>query len=571
MWMMMMLWCGIVHASNLAEMCHQGALDACAELTPATQYDHTDAMRAECEASGDAASCRVAFHLEPVGRGKDALSLFSCATDHAPACTHRDVRWPLPAGVHFVTVLPDEPFMGRLHLSPEGEVKGSPATMDVPEGTPCNRSSYATFRQPYVLVSNQSGSVQVCRVQDDTFELTWSMQTQPPLHLTLAHSGRVLNYRPLQLLSEEGDLTPPTWPPVSATEAMFADDAGNYAVAAGSGLTWLLGPDAATLLDYPFKTVTGAALGGGRLLVSGFGRVFVFDPNTGARLAEFEMATAAMTVADTGDRAAVKLFWGPTVVLGFDELHATPSSTPLPSATTTPPYDRLDTDRSSPTLGALKWVPPGTFVMGSPEHEADRDDDEDPHTVTLTHGFWMMQQEVTLAMWKAVMGDETGHSTGYSPDFPMGEVTWSQAVRFATRVSELEGVEYRLPTEAEWEYAARGGDPFLYAGGDDIVHVGWVEQRDGPRPHRGCGLVRNGYGLCDMSGNRAEWTADWYGPYPKGSVVNPSGPETGTQRVIRGGTSLFLGEYARVADRQSEDPDRSALWAGFRLVRVTPP
>ncbi len=221
----------------------------------------------------------------------------------------------------------------------------------------------------------------------------------------------------------------------------------------------------------------------------------------------------------------------------------------------------------SPVLGALVWIPAGAYTRGSPVTEPGRQEDEVQHPVTLTRGFWMMEREVSQRMWEAVMGrnPSTFHDC---LDCPVEQVSWVEAVAFAGRLSVREGATYRLPTEAEWEYAARGAAPHRYAGSDDISAVGWVYPSSQGRTHPGCEKARNGFRLCDMSGNVSEWTADGYAAYPFAPVVDPS--VDGEPKVVRGGGWDFDAQLARVAYRGRYASVERSFGLGFRLVRTAP-
>jgi formylglycine-generating enzyme required for sulfatase activity len=227
-------------------------------------------------------------------------------------------------------------------------------------------------------------------------------------------------------------------------------------------------------------------------------------------------------------------------------------------------------DWTSPTLGTMKWIPAGTFTMGSPLSEAGRFDNEVQHRVTLTRGYWLMDHEVTQGEWQAVMGSNPSEFTKCGAWCPVEQVSWDDAVEFAKRVSARDGVAYRLPTESEWEYAARGGQGAVYAGSSEATSVGWIDANSGSKTHTVCQKGRNEYGLCDMTGNVWEWTSDWYGAYPSGSVADPTGASPGSLRVYRGGCWDDSAQLARVAFRGGYDPaDRSGC-LGFRLARTSP-
>ncbi len=227
-------------------------------------------------------------------------------------------------------------------------------------------------------------------------------------------------------------------------------------------------------------------------------------------------------------------------------------------------------DWVSPTLGTMKWIPAGTFVMGSPASEAGRDQAETQHEVTLTKGYWMMEHEVTQGEWLAVMGSNPAGYKECGPSCPVENVSWDDAVEFARRVSARDGVRYALPTEAQWEYAARGGGAGIYAGGFEVRAVAWTGGYSGISTHPVCHKARNGYGLCDMSGNVWEWTADRYGEYPAGASTDPSGPTRGPYRVYRGGSWSYNAVAARAAYRDWNLPDSRHGDLGLRLSRTIP-
>jgi formylglycine-generating enzyme required for sulfatase activity len=223
----------------------------------------------------------------------------------------------------------------------------------------------------------------------------------------------------------------------------------------------------------------------------------------------------------------------------------------------------------------MRLIPAGTFTMGC---EPGRDDvaggcyrnESPPHTVTLTKAYYMMEHEVTRAEWSAVMGGNPSYRTSCGPTCPVEQVSWNDAQAFIAKVSARDGVTYRLPTEAEWEYAARGGAGFAYAGSSDLGSVAWYGGNSDSKTHPVCGKVRNGYGLCDMTGNVWEWTADWLGDYASTAQTDPRGPASGSNRVYRGGSWYFDARSARVAYRDGNNPDIRYLNLGFRLVTSVP-
>ena len=294
----------------------------------------------------------------------------------------------------------------------------------------------------------------------------------------------------------------------------------------------------------------------------------------------------------------------------------------------------------------MKWCPPGSFMMGSPISEEGRDDDERQHRVTLTKGFWMGETEVTQGQWKKIMDGETvvdlarkglQDDTKYNlagkqqtlrefwgmerygdPNNRCGElkddvavynVTWNEAVEFCRKLTQRErnagcvpdGYEYRLPTEAEWEYACRAGTTTALPTGmdirilgennapalDDIAWYGGNSSICFPQNERAVdtsgwkrkqypfgrafarevkGKRANGWGLYDMIGNIREWCGDWHGTYTYGGVVDPVGPTIGAYRVNRGGGWTFAARGCRSAFRGKDSPDIRNYDMGFRVA-----
>ncbi len=224
---------------------------------------------------------------------------------------------------------------------------------------------------------------------------------------------------------------------------------------------------------------------------------------------------------------------------------------------------------SGPLGMEFAWVPPGRFVMGSPEGEAGRHARERQHEVRISRGYWMGRYEVTRGQWEAVMGAHPREGTECGPDCPANSVSWEEVQEFIGRLNEREagsGYWYRLPTEAEWEYAARAGTAGARYG--PLGEIAWYDANSQEKLHR-VGLKRaNAWGLHDMLGNVMEWVGDWYGEYASGAAADPQGPRTGSSRVIRGGSWAFPAEGARSAFRASWRPDDTLFLFGFRLVRT---
>jgi formylglycine-generating enzyme required for sulfatase activity len=223
-------------------------------------------------------------------------------------------------------------------------------------------------------------------------------------------------------------------------------------------------------------------------------------------------------------------------------------------------------------------LPGGEFQMGSPASEMSREGVEIPHTVYLTQPFYLGLTEVTQHEWRIVMGDNPSRG-GDCPACPVEGVSWFDTQRFIIKLTSLSGFSYRLPTEAQWEYACRAGTSTPFSTGERLTaaqanYDGRYpmpgepagEYRGGPTPVRS--FDPNAWGLYDLHGNVWEWTADWYCPYPKTTVVDPQPKCPSDLRVIRGGSWAFDEASARCALRYTHQPIDSGYSLGFRLVRL---
>ncbi len=215
----------------------------------------------------------------------------------------------------------------------------------------------------------------------------------------------------------------------------------------------------------------------------------------------------------------------------------------------------------------MVYVPGGTFTMGATSEQAsDADSYEKPtHSVTLS-GYYIGLTEVTQALWKAVMGSNPSYFKG--DQLPVEQVSWNDCQNFISSLNAKTGKNFRLPTEAEWEYAARGGQSggTKYAGSDNINSVAWYNYNSGRETHNVATKSPNSLGIYDMSGNVWEWCQDWYGEYSRSSVTNPIGPSSGAYRVYRGGGWSGHARHCRVSHRLSGTPSRSGNRLGLRLV-----
>ena len=249
---------------------------------------------------------------------------------------------------------------------------------------------------------------------------------------------------------------------------------------------------------------------------------------------------------------------------GFNQLQkrSAISESPLANPQHAEKRDVPLTDKGSM---AMVWLKPGSFMMGSPEDEKDRFSNETLHKVTLTNGFWMGQTAVSWKQWLAVMGPHK--EAPANVDRPVTHVSWNDAQNFLKKLNEnSKGILFRLPTEAEWEYACRAGSTDAFSFGADIT-LGQVNYSSGGTVPVGS-LPANGWGLHEMHGNVWEWCSDWYEPYAVGELENPVGPPRGRDRVFRGGGWSSNARECRAAYRYWIQPDDRYLFLGFRVAAV---
>lgn len=229
-------------------------------------------------------------------------------------------------------------------------------------------------------------------------------------------------------------------------------------------------------------------------------------------------------------------------------------------------------------------IPEGTFLMGTPENEPGREKDEQRHSVILEKPFFMQTTEVTVNQWKTVMGRKFFGEKKGEDNMPVVKVSWPDCVSFIKKLNALKEGTYRLPTEAEWEYACRAGSETAYSWGENIdcskanystntlksdECVPYVKERgiepDQPAPVKS--YPPNAFGLYDMQGNVWEWCQDWYAPYNVNKTTSPTGPEYGSDRVRRGGSWYGKGHRCRCGNRNFSHFANRYQTTGFRLVR----
>ncbi len=242
--------------------------------------------------------------------------------------------------------------------------------------------------------------------------------------------------------------------------------------------------------------------------------------------------------------------------------------------------DRPGTERLDSSL-QLKfcWCPPGKFVMGSPPHEEgqyDGDDFIEQVFVTISHGFWMGKVPVTQGQWQQFNESTPSEFTGN--DLPVERVSWEEATSFCQKLTEAArdlgelspGWEYRLPTEAQWEYACRADWSTAYCFGNDPHNLGdyaWYEDNSDFKTQEVGKKKPNGWGLCDMHGNVWEWCSDWYHEELRGGV-DPEATTATSHRVVRGGCWLVVASICRSSSRSRSVPDNCFDFLGLRVALV---
>jgi formylglycine-generating enzyme required for sulfatase activity len=266
--------------------------------------------------------------------------------------------------------------------------------------------------------------------------------------------------------------------------------------------------------------------------------------------------------------AAVMVAAAVAFALGEDRPVATPS-------TTTAPANRMGKelvlDLGNNVTMKLVRIPAGKFTMGNPASEQDgiRVDDSPQHEVTISKAFYMGVTEVTQEQHEAVMGYNLSWYKGAKN--PVVFLSWREATEFCEELSKKEGKTFRLPTEAEWEYACRAGTTTRYSFGDkdeELADYAWFDGNSGNRPHPVAQKKPNGWGLYDMHGNAEEWCMDWIGKYPSGAVTDPTGAPNGDYHVVRGGSWSLGPGHCRSASRTYVRFGPGGPILGLRVVLV---
>lgn len=218
---------------------------------------------------------------------------------------------------------------------------------------------------------------------------------------------------------------------------------------------------------------------------------------------------------------------------------------------------------------SMTFIEGGIFTMGS-SGDAFFSDEQPAHRVTVSD-FYIANVTVTQKQWEALMGTNIlwNDNFGKGDDYPANFVSYDQALLFISRLNKCSGLKFRLPTEAEWEYAAIGGRKskgYDYSGSDEADNVAWHRGNAGSKMHPSSQLAPNELGLYDMSGNLYEWCSDWYGDYTQANETNPIGPLMGNKRVVRGGSFTYDAEFSRCKARNRLSETNQSVAVGLRLV-----
>ena len=243
-------------------------------------------------------------------------------------------------------------------------------------------------------------------------------------------------------------------------------------------------------------------------------------------------------------------------------------------------YAEQPKERITNSLGMeFVLIKPGKFMMGSPENELGRSKGEIPHEINLTNPFYMQITEVTQGQWKALMKRNPSSQKRCGDNCPVTHVTWMEAQKFIQELNQKEGTDkYRLPTEAEWEYACRAGTTTALPNGDitelecgkdpNLYLIGWYCGNSGDNIQAVAQKKPNAWGLHDMPGNVQEWCQDYFGVYTYDEVTNPKGPPKGSYRAMRSGAFYSPARDLRCASRFGSTPHYIFRHIGFRLCRT---
>ena len=290
-----------------------------------------------------------------------------------------------------------------------------------------------------------------------------------------------------------------------------------------------------------------------------------------------QLAPKKAWIKRIGIAAAILVIIGVLSAMVYSLSSSSSEDTTLSNEDTTEEAQQLPAISTAPlseeafTVGGITFtmmpVQGGTFTMGATSEQQDPCDVEKPtHRVSLS-SYYIGKYEVTQALWKAVMGSNPSKRQG--DNLPVEQVSWNDCQEFIKKLNAMTGKDFRLPTEAEWEYAARGGNRcqgYQYSGSNILGDVAWYCDNSGYKTHAVGTKAPNELGIYDMSGNVWEWCQDWKGDYSSNAQTNPTGPSSGSYRVSRGGSWGVSAWSCRVAFRNSSTPDFRARYLGLRLA-----
>ena len=290
-----------------------------------------------------------------------------------------------------------------------------------------------------------------------------------------------------------------------------------------------------------------------------FTGVLVGNHNVEIRKSGYATSRQTVTISE-GQTASISGSLTSTASTSGTNVLSSSSSSPSGNTITIPVKNGISIE--------MVKVEAGSFNMGAtPEMQAPYEVEKPVHRVTLTNNYYIGKYEVTQALWQAVMGSNPSHFKG--DDLPVEQVSWNDCQDFISKLNAMTGKRFRLPSEAEWEYAARGGKKsrgYQYSGSNTLGDVAWYEGNSGSKTHAVGTKQPNELGIYDMTGNVYEWCQDWYGSYSSSPQTNPIGAVSGSSRVDRGGSWFFTAKHCRSSYRFNLTPGYRLNFLGLRLV-----
>ena len=290
-----------------------------------------------------------------------------------------------------------------------------------------------------------------------------------------------------------------------------------------------------------------------------FNGVLVGNHNVEIRKSGYATSRQTVTISE-GQTASISGSLTSTASTSGTNVLSSSSSSPSGNTITIPVKNGISIE--------MVKVEAGSFNMGAtPEMQVPYEVEKPVHRVTLTNNYYIGKYEVTQALWKIVMGSNPSNSKG--DNLPVENVSWNNCQKFISKLNKLTGKSFRLPTEAEWEFAARGGKKsrgYQYSGSNTLGDVAWYEGNSGSKTHAVGTKQPNELGIYDMTGNVYEWCQDWYGSYSSSPQTNPIGAVSGSSRVDRGGSWFFTAKHCRSSYRFNLTPGYRLNFLGLRLV-----